>query len=126
MKSSKRRGNWAVLFEGIVADLNAAEKSGDVAEQECLHAELGGFAYHAEDPIVRKAAARLVNREMADVSIYRGFVEEIAQIESGAIASSADELQRMYTDFAEFGNETTNPAVRALVAEALTRRRNAA
>ncbi|ESZ41013.1 hypothetical protein X731_24640 [Mesorhizobium sp. L2C054A000] len=125
MKPITHTNNEIKLFEGAIADLKIAEGAGDIAEQEFLHAELCAFADCSDNAAIRKAAAKIANRAMADVSCYRGFLEEIAHIESKT-ASNVAELERMRRDFAAFGRGTTNPTVRAMVSEALARRRNAA
>ncbi|MER9166210.1 hypothetical protein NKI12_02325 [Mesorhizobium australicum] len=123
MKQSKRVNSETALFESVIAELKVAEKVGDVAEQESLHAELSAFAMSSRNSKIRKAASELANGEMADMSCYRGFVE---QITDSANAGNAIDLERTYLAFAEFGSETTNPTVRMLVAEALAERRNVA
>lgn len=57
-------------YWAIRRDIRAAEKAGDVAEQEHLHAELDCLAMHAESPSLRALAGKAVNRELAE-NVYR-------------------------------------------------------
>jgi hypothetical protein len=123
MKPFKQIDNETALLKSVIDDLRIAEGAGDIENQESLHSELYPFAYLSDYPSIRKAASRVINREMSDMASFRGFLRLIAELEE----SGGGELAQMLSDFAEFGrNTTTHPSIRALVAGALVTRRNAA
>lgn len=124
MKPLKQTDNETKLLESIIADLEIAEKAGDIEEQESFHNELHSFADRSDSLTVRRAAARVLNREMADMASYRGFLRLIAELEESGDRGA---LAQMIFDFSEFGrNTTTHPTIRALVAEVFAKRLNAA
>lgn len=124
MKPLKQTDNATKLFESIIADLEIAEKAGDIEEQESLHDELRSFADCHDSPTIKRSAARVLNREMADTASYKGFLRLVAELERSGDRAA---LAQMIFDFSEFGrNTTTHPTIRALVADVFAKRLNAA
>lgn len=124
MKPLKQVDNETKLFDSMIADLKIAEQAGDIEAQEDAHSELDAFAKHADNPTIREAASRVINREMSDMASFRGFLRLIAELEE---SGGRGELAQMLADFAVFGrNTTTHQSISALVADALVTRRNAA
>lgn len=119
MKASSQTDNETKLFESLIADLEIAEKAGDIEGQESLHDELHSFANSSDSPTIRRAAARVLNREMADMASYRGFLRLIAELEKSGDRAA---LAQMISDFSEFGRDTsTHPTVRVLVSDAFAK-----
>jgi len=124
MKPFKQIDNETALLKSVIDDLRIAEEAGDIENQESLHSELHPFAMYSDNPTIRKAASRVIIREMSDMASFRGFLRLIAELEK---SGGRGELAQMLFDFAAFGRDaTTHPSIRALVADALVTRRNAA
>lgn len=119
--------NETKLFESVIADLKIAEQADDVEAQEDLHSELAAFAMRFENPTVRRAVAKVVDRKMADMSTYKSFLREIAELKRSGrglvTVTGEDVLEHLISAFSEFGRDpSTHPTVRTLVSDAFSSR----
>ncbi|TGT63721.1 hypothetical protein EN813_010140 [Mesorhizobium sp. M00.F.Ca.ET.170.01.1.1] len=118
--------NETKLFNSVIADLRIAEEARDTEAQEDLHSELAAFAMSFENPTVRRAVAKVVNREMADMSTHKSFLREIAELKRSGrgrvTVTGEDVLEHTISAFFEFGRDpSTHPTVRALVSDAFAK-----